>query len=137
MWGKSGLLPGRWNIIRVVLVDDSDIVRERLRAMLGEVAGIEIVGESRDSVEAIDSIRKLNPDAVVLDIRLPNGSGIDVLQRVKEDNPSTTVIMLTNYPYPQYRRKCLEAGADFFLDKSTEFDKLPEILRHLNEDSQT
>ena len=117
--------------MRIVLVDDSDIVRERLRAILN---GVEIVGEARDSLEAIDSIQELKPDVVILDIRLPNGSGIDVLQHIKESNPSTKVIMLTNYPYPQYRRKCLEAGADFFLDKSTEFDRLSEVLSQLNRD---
>ena len=123
--------------MRVVLVDDSDVLRERLRAILGEIDGMEIVGEARYSLDAIDRIRELQPDAVILDIRLPNGSGIDVLQRIKRDNPSITVVMLTNYPYPQYRRKCLEAGADFFLDKSTEFDKLSKVLSQFDQDVNT
>ncbi len=70
---------------------------------------------------------------VILDIRMSDGSGIDVLPEIKKGNQSPLVIVLTNYPYPQYRRKCIEAGADFFFDKSTEFDKVTEVLRHMKQ----
>jgi Response regulator containing a CheY-like receiver domain and an HTH DNA-binding domain len=68
---------------------------------------------------------------VLLDIHLLNGNGIDVLQRLKKEKPAPAVIILTNYPYPQYRQKCLEAGADFFFVKSTEFDQVVPALRKL------
>jgi DNA-binding NarL/FixJ family response regulator len=62
---------------------------------------------------------------------MPGGNGIEVLREVKKMSPAPSVIMFTNYAHAQYRKKCEEAGADFFLDKSTEFDKLPQTLEHL------
>jgi len=120
--------------MRVFLVDDSAVVRERLRAMFSELAEIEIIGEAQNPPEATSSIEKLKPDAVILDIRMPGGSGIDVLQDIKKDNQAPMVIVLTNYPYPQYRRKCMDAGADFFFDKSNEFDKIAEVFKQFIRD---
>jgi len=121
---------------KVLIVDDAPLVRERLKAMLGELDDIETVAEAQDQPEALNSIRELNPDVVILDIRMPRGNGIDVLQSIKKHNSFPLVIMLTNYPYPQYQKKCLEAGADFFFDKSTEFDRIPVVLKKLTQDSQ-
>ncbi len=114
--------------LKVFIADDSLIVREHLVTMLDELAGIEIVGQAETVAEAIGAIQKLRPDVVILDIRMPGGSGIDVLQRVKQDEVTPIVIILTNYPYPGYRQKCMQAGADFFLDKSTEFDQIPKLF---------
>ena len=114
--------------IKVFIVDDSLIVREHLVTMLDELAGIEIVGQAENVAEAINGIRILQPDVVILDIRMPDGNGIDVLQTIKQDEVGPMTIILTNYPYPAYRQKCLQAGADFFLDKSTEFDQIPELF---------
>ena len=114
--------------IKVFIADDSLIVREHLVTMLDELIGVEIVGQAGTVAEAINAIEKLQPDVVILDIRMPDGSGMDVLQVIKQDEPAPVVIVLTNYPYPAYRQKCLRAGADFFLDKSTEFDQIPGLF---------
>jgi len=114
--------------IKIFIADDSLIVREHLVTMLDELAGIEIVGQADNVAEAISGIRILQPDVVILDIRMPGGNGIDVLRHVKQDEVGPMVIILTNYPYLGYRQKCLQAGADFFLDKSTEFDQIPELF---------
>ena len=114
--------------ITVFIADDSDIVREHLVTMLDELPRIVIVGQAENVTEAINGILELQPDVVILDIRMPGGSGIDVLQTIKQYEPAPVVIILTNYPYPGYRQKCLQAGADFFLDKSTEFDQIPELF---------
>ena len=113
--------------MKVFIVDDSAILRERLMSLLSELKGIEIVGQAQAPREAINSIRKLSPDAVILDIRMPGGNGINVLQNIKKDKPSPIVIVFTNYP--QYRKKCMDAGANFFFDKSTEFAKLIEVFK--------
>ena len=90
------------------------------------------VGSASCNLVELKSLLYLKkPDVVILDIRMPDGSGIDVLQTIKQGEPAPAVIVLTNYPYPAYRQKCLQAGADFFLDKSTEFDQIPELIeRH-------
>lgn len=115
--------------IKIFIADDSLIVREHLVTMLDELAGVEIVGQAASVTEAIDAIRRLQPDVVILDIRMPGGSGIDVLQTIKQEEATPVVIILTNYPYAGYRQKCLQAGADFFLDKSTEFDQIPALVK--------
>lgn len=123
------------SILKVFIADDSPVVVERLIAMLSEIPEIEIVGQAQEPLEAINSIQRLKPDAVILDIRLRGGSGIDVLQSIKKDNPALLVIILTNYPYPQYREKCMDTGADFFFDKSTEFEKITKVFKKLISDS--
>ena len=77
------------------------------------------------------AIRRLKPDVVILDIHLPGSSGIEVLEAIKKDKPAPIVIMFTNYPYPQYRKRCMDLGADFFFDKSTEHEKLTEVFKRL------
>ncbi len=122
--------------VRVFIADDSLIVREHLVTMLNELTEVEIVGQAETVAEAISAIRILKPDAVILDIRMPDGSGIDVLQTIKQDEPAPVVIVLTNYPYPAYRQKCLQVGADFFLDKSTEFDQIPELFERYKQSAE-
>ncbi len=114
--------------MKIFIADDSPIVRDRLVAMLSELDGIEVAGHAEDAVEATRMIRELRPDVVVLDIRLANGSGIDVLKAIKMDRPEVLVIMLTLYPYSQYRESCMKAGASFFLDKASGFEEIPELL---------
>lgn len=90
---------------------------------------IEVIGEADNVQQAIEHIRQQGPDVVILDIRMPGGNGIDVLREIEKNDQAPVVIMLTNYPYPQYKRKCMDAGADFFFDKSREFEKVVEVLR--------
>ena len=117
--------------MKVFIADDSVVLRERLVTMFADVPGMEIVGQAGEGLEATDAIRRLEPDVVILDIRMPGGNGIDALKSIKKETPAPAVIMLTAYPYPQYRKKCLEAGADYFFDKSTEFQKVTTTLKQL------
>ena len=116
---------------KLLIIDDSPILRERLITLISEIEGINVVGKAETVPGAIESIRKLKPDVIILDIRMPGGSGLDVLRSAKKDKPATVVIIFTNYPYPQYRKKCMDLGADFFFDKSSEFEKIPEFLEQL------
>jgi len=112
----------------VFIVDDSAVVRDRLAQMIAELPGIQVVGHADIAFEAIQEIRRLRPSCVVLDISMPGGSGMYVLETVKRENPALTVIMLTNFAHDQYRQKCLQLGADHFFDKTSEFEKVLEIL---------
>jgi len=96
---------GEWNIMKVMIADDSAAVRERLAEMISEVPGAEVSGQAKDGQEAIRLIEEIKPDAVVLDIRMPKVSGIDVLKYIRNGvQPKPLVIVLTNYPYPHYRK---------------------------------
>jgi len=114
---------------KVFVADDSPLVRERLISMLTELPNVEIVGETGGALEAIDSIRRLKPTAVVLDISMPGGGGMSVLETIKKDDEAPMVIMLTNFSNEPYRRRCLQLGADYFFDKSSEFEKVIQVLR--------
>ena len=122
--------------MKVFIADDSKIFRDRLKEMLAELTEIEIIGEAENILETKKRIRKLNPDIVILDIRMPDGSGIDILKHIKKNNQVPAVIILTNYPYPQYRKKCMELGADYFFKKSDEIEEVLEALKQLIQDSQ-
>jgi two-component system response regulator DevR len=134
---EGGVRPIRFleRVMRIFLVDDSVLIRERMRRMLQDVEGIEIAGETGDAHEAIGVIPRVRPDVILLDIHLLGGSGIDVLNALKKDGHGhgPVVIVLTNYAYPQYRDKCLQAGADYFFVKSTEFDMVIPTLQQIRQ----
>jgi len=121
--------------MKVFLVDDSILIQNCLEALVSDFPEIEIVGRAETHLEAIKGIRELKPDAVILDIRLKEGNGFDVLLNIKAEDPSPVVIMLTNFPYAQYREKSMELGADYFFDKSTEFDEIAPIFKKMIRDA--
>src|SRR5215470_3999031 len=93
--------------MRVFITDDSKIVVERLADLLKEVAGVEVVGNVGNALDAVLFIQKTNPDAVILDLQMPGGSGLDVLRAIRLGHPGLQVLIWTNYPYPQYRDECM------------------------------
>lgn len=119
--------------MKVFVAEGSTILREQIIELLSELIGIEIIGQAQGALEACCAVRELKPDVVTLDIRLNRESGIDALRKIKKENHAPIVIMLTNYTSPPYRKRCAEAGADFFLDKSNEFGRVKEIIQSLLE----
>jgi len=117
--------------VTVFIADDSVVLRERLLEMLRDIPGVEVLGCAHDGLQTIDGIRHFKPEVVVLDIQMPRGSGLDVLKNLKRDLGRPTVIVFTNFPYPQYRKRALEIGADYFFDKTTEFEKLRQLFQQL------
>lgn len=117
--------------MKVFIADDSLAVAERLADLLREIPGVEFVGHAGDAAEAVRHLRQLKPAAVILDLEMPGGSGLDVLRAIRHELPDLQVLICTNYPYPQYRHECFSAGANYFLDKSADFEKIPDILRDL------
>ena len=115
--------------IKSLIVDDSSLVRERLAEKLSKLAHVEVIGSVGDAAEAYNVLSTSHPDMVVLDIQLPDGNGIDILARIKQLYKDTVVVMLTNHAYPAFREKCLAVGADYFFDKSTEFEKISEVFK--------
>jgi len=118
--------------INVFVVDDSEIVRDRITSMLSEVPAINIVGYADNPLSATEAIVKSRPDVVILDIFLTGGSGIHVLKSIRGKKITAKVIMLTNYAQEEYRKKCFEEGADFFFDKSIEFDRVVDVITKIS-----
>ena len=116
---------------RVLIVDDSVVIREHVVSQLNELNGIEIVGQAGSVEEAISALRQFKPDIMTLDMRLPDGSGLDILRLIQREGLSTAVIILTSYPYPQYEVRARAAGAYAFLNKARDFGKLVDQMQAL------
>jgi DNA-binding NarL/FixJ family response regulator len=116
---------------KVFLAEDSPAIRLRLAAMLGEIPGVAVVGEAETPAGAVAGILRTRPDSVVLDVQLLGGNGIEVLRKVRAIEPRTVFIVLTNNPDARYRKLFLDAGASFFLDKTTEFEKAIGLIAGL------
>jgi len=117
--------------MRVFIVDDSSVIVERLTLLLEGTPGVELVGHAADVPQAVQRLLETAHDALVLDLHMPGGTGLDVLRAIRPVRPGMHVLVFTNYPLDEYRQRCLTAGAEYFLDKSTEFEKIPSILREL------
>lgn len=115
----------------VFIADDSPVIRQRLADLLAEIDGVHIVGEAADVPSATRGISSTRPDVAIVDIRMPGGSGIDVVKSIRKDTGGPSFIMYTNYGLPQYRQACADAGADFFFDKATDGHKLTDAIRKL------
>ena len=116
--------------MKVFVVEDSAAVRERLVEMIRDVNDVEVVGEAATYDTAVAGIINTRPDVAVLDIKLANesGSGIDALIEVRKTLPGIRAIILSNYSTPQHLKASADAGAEYFLDKSIEFERVREIL---------
>ena len=123
--------------MKVFIVEDSPAVLERLVEMVRDIHGMEFVGDAGTYGAAVSGIISARPDVAILDIKLADntGSGIDVLSGVKPRLPGLKSIVLSNYATPQHIKASAEAGADFFLDKSVDFERITEILEQLKNES--
>jgi DNA-binding NarL/FixJ family response regulator len=115
----------------IFLVDDSPTVRERIEGLLARLDGACVVGRAAGADEAIRRILALLPQVVLLDLRLAQGSGFDVLRAVCPQAPQIDVFVLSNFATPAYRRTAEQLGARAFFDKTQEFGQLLERLAAL------
>ena len=122
--------------MRIVVVDDSEAIRERLVILLNEIASVEVVGQAATVAQAIGALRQLKPDAMTLDLRLPDGNGLDVLRLIQRERLPTAVIVLTSYPYPQYEKRARAAGAYAFFNKASDFGRIPDVLQAMIADGR-
>jgi len=116
---------------QIFIVDDSVSIRTRLTEMLAGMGNVALVGEAGSAADAVDGILRMRPDSVLLDLNLAGRSGIEVLRTVHRQAPDIVFVVLTNHCEPQYRRACELAGASYFLDKSTEFDRVREVITEI------
>lgn len=114
--------------MKVFLVEDAPLLRERFAALIASVPGARNVGHAAGALEAIDGIGAAAPDAVVLDLHLAQGNGLDVLRALQKSAPHIAVFVVTNFADDSYRRVATRLGARGFFDKSTEFDRLRAAL---------
>lgn len=116
-------------MIRVFLVDDHELVRRGITALLNAEADIEVIGEAGTAAQALSRIRATRPDVAVLDVRLPDGSGIDVCRQVRSENPEVKCLILTGYDDDEAIYAAVLAGAAGYVIKDVRASGLPDSLR--------
>lgn len=121
-------------MIKVVIVDDHDLMREGIRALLERDSGFQIVGETGDGQEAIRLVSRLRPDVVLMDVYLPGGiGGLDATETIVHDCPGVKVIILTQYENREYIRRALRIGARGYLLKRSLSGQLMEAIRAVHQ----
>lgn len=123
--------------MNLYIVEDSIPVRERIVRTLEGLENLDIVGTAEDVAPAIAGLTGASPDALILDLQLPSGSGLEVLKAVRQRLPRLRVIVMTNFAAEPYRKAAMAAGAEVFLDKSADFERVRDILAGWSRDADT
>ncbi|KFF16791.1 response regulator [Flavobacterium hydatis] len=116
------------DIIRVVLADDHVFVRDGIKSLLKNESNIEVVGEAADGLEALEIVINKQPDLLIVDIRMPHLTGIEVVERLREQNQSVKIIILTMHESEEYVLKSIKAGADGYLLKGSSKEEFLKAL---------
>ncbi len=116
------------NKIRILIVDDHEVVREGLRSLLSRQKGLAVVGEAGSAAAAVEAAKRSSPDVAIMDVRLPDGSGIEACREIRAERPETRVIMLTSYPDEQAVFASIVAGASGYLLKEVRGQALVEAI---------
>ena len=114
--------------IRLFIVEDSRAILQRLVRSISDMSEVDFVGSAEDVGSAIAGVEEKHPDALILDLQLPSGTGLDVLRAVRGLLPSMQVMVFTNFGEDAYREAAMKAGAQEFLDKNADFPKVRDIL---------
>jgi len=117
--------------MKILIVDDSESLRHAMSELILSVCKAPVLLEATSVAEGIRLSKTFQVDAVLLDIRFPDGLGFEVLRAIRQIRNEIIVIVLTNFTSDQFREKALAEGADYFLDKSTDFEKAVEILKEM------
>lgn len=116
-------------LIRVLIADDHEVVREGIRLILAAESGFDVVGEASDGVEAVNLVREFKPDVVLMDLRMPRLDGLEALEQIQEEWPEVAVVILTTYDEDDLMLRGLRAGARGYLLKDTSRGTLFHTLR--------
>lgn len=115
--------------IRVLLVDDQDLVRAGFRVILESEPGIQVVGEAADGARAVEAARELRPDVICMDVQMPGVDGLEATRRIRSEGLEPSILVLTTFDRDDYLFAALEAGASGFLLKNASPEKLLEAVR--------
>lgn len=122
--------------LTVLLVEDSRMLHDRLLELMADIDGIRSIGTATTEAEAIHAIDTQHPGAILLDLRLKEGTGFGVLRHINTLDVRPSVVVITNYALPQYRKQAEVLGVRFFLDKSQDFEQIPDTLEFLRREQR-
>ncbi len=116
-------------MIRVLIADDHAVVRQGLKQIFGDTPEIVVAGEATNGQEVLDKVRAETWDVVVLDVSMPDRSGLDILKQLRSERPKLPVLVLSMYSEDQYAMRVLKAGASGYLTKDSAADELVKAIR--------
>lgn len=117
--------------MRVLVADDSVLIRERLKDILSVFQQVEVVGSYENGIEALQALRSLKPDLAIVDLKMPGISGLDVLTGIRRENTTLKFIILTFFSSDYYRQMAIQAGVDYFFSKVEDFDKIVLVVEEM------
>jgi DNA-binding NarL/FixJ family response regulator len=119
------------DMLDVLIVDDSEKIRESLTRLLSIMDNVNVIGFSEMAHDAIEKIKSSMPDVVLLDLKLKEGTGFDVLEKLRHHKKKPLMLVISNYTSGEVKKKCIELGADHFFDKSEEFENALNLVKEL------
>ena len=117
--------------MRIVIADDSTLIRNRLQDVLLSFDQVEIVGTCTNGTDTLKALQTLNPDLAIIDIKMPGLSGLEVLKEIRKVNKTLQIIILTFYGSEYYRQKAIEGGANYFFSKVDDFEKVEKVVNEM------
>lgn len=127
---------GQTSPIRVLLIEDSEEVRQRMRTLIEDNSPAVVIGEAVNAAQALEILKTREPDVVLLSMNLADGRCCKLLTDLKRLEPACVVIVMTLIIIPGFQAQCLRLGADYFFNLSLEFERVPEVLRQLRSRNQ-
>ncbi len=120
-------------MIKIMITDDHTMLRDCLRGQIQKCKDIELIGEAGSAAELLSKLATACPDVIILDIKLPDGSGTELIPKIKAARPRCKIVILTMYDYPRYALHAMEQGADGFVVKGAPFEELQDAIRSVAE----
>jgi two-component system, NarL family, response regulator DesR len=117
--------------MRVVIADDSTLMRERLQDVLRSFGQLEVVGTFNNGIDALKALQTLKPDLAILDIKMPGLSGLEVLKETRKVNKTIQFIILTLHGTEYYRQQAIASGANYFFSKVDDFEKIELVINDM------
>lgn len=126
--------------LRIIIVDDFQILVERLKKILNPISNLDVIGEAYSIGGAVSQVELMRPDVVIMDIQLGGSepkNGIALINILKRTYPNLTIIVFTNFADMRYQQLCVMNGADYFFDKGSDADAIPEALYEVARSKKT
>lgn len=117
----------------ILIIDDSEVFRSRIVEIISNNNNSANILEANNIIEAKEIMLDVLPDILITDIRMPGGTGLDLIKHIRKENPVTLIIVMTNYPESQYKVEAFKTGANYFFDKSSEMEDLIETINQFNQ----
>jgi DNA-binding NarL/FixJ family response regulator len=130
---RAGKLLGEIRMLKTLIVEDNATFRQSLKATLETEFPLMVIEEAEDGKEAMERVTTFRPDLIFMDIKLPGETGLDLTKRIKTNDTSIVIIILTSYDFPEYREAAQQYGADYFVSKgSSTREEILELVRSIS-----